>query len=1281
MFHVFANKKTRYGSLLLAVLLLGLLLRNPLARFTAIKIGSSFLETELKIEAVDIGWMSVSVSGIELLEPRLAETQQAHIDKVAVELTPWTGIRKGVWASHLVIDQPTLHVRFDADGKLISQFPSGGESEPNPDPLQIPIGSLAIRDAKLVIHQTGKPSFEIADVAVTGHFTDQIEFRCLVPKLLKGSIEFHSQLSADTFAGTSRLDVHKISLDSKNLAQMPLVPSAVEQEQITGNADLTLQIKHPANTFDPLKHLKHSLQLRGVLQDLHSESVGTLADQIVLTASCDQGVSRISVVGNPLEGNLNLEASGDLNQHPLAAHFKANLDDHRLEPLRALIPDLPPFTAAANLAATGTADWDNQRLRFQLDSTTTASDLTAENIPIGDVIHHLTAEGSWSPSAQPPLSGSVSGRVTTSGIQLADVGQRYNLQSPSTMGQVRVEANYSASLDRLPAPDSIQATAKVHTVGLTIDDFQIDDTTAELQVKDGQVALQTTGGTVRDADHQPVLQWLTTGSTQLVRSSPLQVQSVFQFTPTQTFGKQLQLPSTDSSGSFTATAQAGCKIKDMADPKRWLAATTIQSNNLILAGERINDFKARCDLRDGQITLPEMLVIWRESEFRISATGNLDKQLHLQGKLNASPIRLTDVARLAERFSNAPLLADGIATIEGGFQLQSAPLQFTAGGTAFLQEAHYAHTRIGNAKLDWNADLEKFSLTSSSADFLGGRYRMTATAKELDWTQTILEGEFNDVSVPRLIGLGKQPIASTGKLDGGLQITSLSSLNALTGSAWVRSRGLSVQQAPIDIGETTLEISQGALTAKSNGSILHGTYHAQGGGDLPTVVTFLQDADPKFEKLPITGRAKLTGVNIDTLLKLAGQNSQKIPLRGSLETECIRDPSTIAAGLYCTASGSVENLRWKHARLSDRITGTLRLHSDRIELQSVDGQLADGRLSGTAEFALSAIPTGRFEFAAQRVNLRRLLQPLTGQDISGSGSMRLSGRAAGVLSGKLDLTADNIVASGVLAREARLPIDWSFSPRSGLARWQCRSGVIDTGGGKIRIASSGDGSRHMNTTTTIRLQKIDTSKLLRGKSLGAGVLDGEVFVQAKRARSIEQLVGNFDISISQAKSLEMPVLNQLPSSISLSPMAMKDDGNGYVYGRFSNGMVHIGQLAISQSNVQVLLDGNASMTGKLDLDVTVSTQQTGPADSLLSLADSPLMLAAPAPVALVAKANDLLKDRVIHAHVGGIAARPTIRLQPGKQLSQSAVQFFLKNSLGSAVADLAERQSQPQRKR
>ncbi len=313
------------------------------------------------------------------------------------------------------------------------------------------------------------------------------------------------------------------------------------------------------------------------------------------------------------------------------------------------------------------------------------------------------------------------------------------------------------------------------------------------------------------------------------------------------------------------------------------------------------------------------------------------------------------------------------------------------------------------------------------------------------------------------------------------------------------------------------------------------------------------------------------------------------------------------------------------------------------------------------------------------MNLRRATSPFGVADVSGSGTVKLRGRLGHVITGRADVTVENAVAAGVDVRQVRLPINWTVTPTAKTVRWQCRAGTVSVGGGNVRIATQGSYANSLNMNSTVRVERVDLAKLMQHGSAGSGIVDGNVIVRAKQARSMRQFVGTYDFEMKNIQGLKVPVLDQLPKMVSLSPSVPGRGQDGAnIHGRIGGGLVHVDEIALHQSNVQVLVSGKATMQGKLDLDVIVSTESTSPTDQLVSMLDSPLMLAAPAPVALIAQANDLLKDRVVRVHVGGTAGYPTLRLQPGKQLTQDAVRFFLTNSFGSTATQVSNFRSTSQ---
>jgi hypothetical protein len=180
---------------------------------------------------------------------------------------------------------------------------------------------------------------------------------------------------------------------------------------------------------------------------------------------------------------------------------------------------------------------------------------------------------------------------------------------------------------------------------------------------------------------------------------------------------------------------------------------------------------------------------------------------------------------------------------------------------------------------------------------------------------------------------------------------------------------------------------------------------------------------------------------------------------------------------------------------------------------------------------------------------------------------------------------------------------------------------------------------------------------------GGGFLDGTMRLSSKRATTANDFKGTFDATLSDASSLRMPVVSDLTRFLTTIPTTTTYE-ESRVEGRLGNGIVHLDRVTLAAANAQVLAEGTATLQGRLNLRVMARTDESGPADKLLDLADSPLLMAAPTPLALVAKANNALKDRVIHLRISGTAARPAIHLEPGRQLGQEAIKFFMNQAIG-----------------
>ncbi len=267
----------------------------------------------------------------------------------------------------------------------------------------------------------------------------------------------------------------------------------------------------------------------------------------------------------------------------------------------------------------------------------------------------------------------------------------------------------------------------------------------------------------------------------------------------------------------------------------------------------------------------------------------------------------------------------------------------------------------------------------------------------------------------------------------------------------------------------------------------------------------------------------------------------------------IRDAESIREGLFCKCTGTTENISWNRSRLSERITADVVIGPSRIVLRELRGRVADGQLSGRADIDIQRHPQGTFKFAASNISLRRASAPFLKNRVSGNGNLVVSGRIGNTITGQLNIRADNASVDDLAVQQVRIPIDWSFSQGSKIARWRSRSAVVKIGMGHIYCETEGDYSNGLSMNSIARLENIDTSRLIAGKSFGVGIVDGEVSIQAKRAKSLEEISGRYDFSLSHTKALEMPVLNKLPQMIKLPKIGTNPKGKmaGTLFGRLS----------------------------------------------------------------------------------------------------------------------------------
>lgn len=1258
------------------VVVLCVLARNPLARRAGMLVGSYVLNTRVEIGNLDIQWTQILVNDVTVFEPVLRDQVQVSVSRIAIVPSLSRGFSDGVWLERVAVDKPALHVRFDSEGNLLSVFPKGSGEESSGGIGTIPVQHLTIHDAGLIVYQEGRSDLRIENVAVVAAFSEEISVRAKVPSILAGKIDFQCRLDAKSFGGTTRLHVTGIELDTGELANLPLVPKSLAEEPISASFAMSIQGTHPPDDID-LRH--HTLACAISTRGVQSKRFGMLCPKIDVKTEQSDGIVQAKVRADPLSGDFRLDASVDWTQPKITAEVKTFLRNCQLQLAAQHVPELEKLNAVATSEGTLRASWISGKLEFHGDVKSGLHDIEFDAIELPAVTTQVVTQGAFTPNDTSPLQGFIEGSFTTSKFELCHLAKRFEL--PELLGSVLASGKIRVPLERMTDPTSYLAEANVALQDIAGAEMIVPDSEISASLRDGIATVDAPRVNLCDIDGDSIVDFTARSVASLHDDGEFTATAEMFVEPSAASITTLGLNHVEPRGRVSCRVDARCMMSELVSVRSWRVKASADSQDVAVAGETVDDVQLRAELHEGVLAAEPLILRWRDNTCTIHTEGELGETIAVRGNFQASDLKLRDVSEVLSRFSKSALPAVGLADIEGKWSYQHdlnvGTTTAQASGVANLEQAAFSRTKIGTAALRWQADLDGLKISTSSDDFFGGRFDVNAHVAELDWTKTKIEGTFAEVQVPRLVSLSRQRLPSTGVFDGGFRVSSIASLNELTGDVWMRSRQMTVHKIPVELAQTHVTVQNGVIGAGADGLLADARWSGSAESSVVELMTFFEQSNFSLAAIPLTAQFRLESMSIAPIATALKLPPELRFLGGNVSAEIVRDAAARDGRHLATVTTSLDDLRWKHAQLSDRITAELVVHPKHAELTSVQGRFADGKLSGKALVQFENTPTGRFDFVASRVNLRRATSPFGIADVAGSGTVKVRGRLGHEITGHADLTVENAVAAGVDVRQVRLPVDWSVTPTAKTVRWQCRAGTVSVGGGNVRIATQGNYANTLNMNSSVRVERVDLSKVMQNGSAGSGIVDGEVIVRAKQAKSPKQFVGTFDFEMKNIQALKIPVLDQLPQMVNLSPsIPGRGQDGGTIHGRIGGGLVYVDEIAVYQSNVQVLVYGKATMQGQLDLDVIVSTESTSPTDQLVSMLDSPLMLAAPAPVALIAKANDLIKDRIVRVHVGGTANSPTLRLQPGKQLTQEAVRFFLTSSFGSAGTRVSNLPSQ-----
>ncbi|MFQ3593943.1 MAG: AsmA-like C-terminal region-containing protein, partial [Gemmataceae bacterium] len=361
----------------------------------------------------------------------------------------------------------------------------------------------------------------------------------------------------------------------------------------------------------------------------------------------------------------------------------------------------------------------------------------------------------------------------------------------------------------------------------------------------------------------------------------------------------------------------------------------------------------------------------------------------------------------------------------------------------------------------------------------------------------------------------------------------------------------------------------------------------------------------------------------------------------------------------------LRDLRYKDQEISDSLRGDVRLVRQGVYLRDVSGTVAGGLLRFQGAYRFDDASRGWFNLGLSGADLAGLAALLDQrQGYKGQVNLQFRGNLGQEWRGSGEARLTRGTISGVSITEWSLPLEFTFVPSRHAAEVTFRESSARLGDGRARVRARLTMGQTMRAEGVIQLREASVGALagLFGDVTDyvQGKINGRLDLGGGEMRSLTDLNATVQLTLRDTQALQLPILRQLAPLISIPGGRAAVFREGRLEGRLARGIFRIREFTLENAVAQMIIQGNVTTVGRLDLDVIARTAALGninPVGLRLILGRIPAI--GPIPVGLLVQATEFLSARVLHFKVRGTTRAAVIQIEPLGLLSQEAARFLL----------------------
>ncbi|MFO0967269.1 MAG: AsmA-like C-terminal region-containing protein [Gemmataceae bacterium] len=719
-------------------------------------------------------------------------------------------------------------------------------------------------------------------------------------------------------------------------------------------------------------------------------------------------------------------------------------------------------------------------------------------------------------------------------------------------------------------------------------------------------------------------------------------------------------------GKVSFQVKVAIPVDESKDLKKYKLDGWAKLTNLVVGALRVDDLEGDIAYRDGVLTMPKLTgrlppdfpgapagTFTGSGVFQVEPLGDLKVEVALQ----RVPVSQIASASGAGTDIKGDLSGSLAAVIPGKELANPSAWQVKAALTSERLEAFRVALKDAAAR----AELSKGKLVVSSltAHLYDGQASGAAVIPLSSETPGHVNVRLKGVDAAALArDIPKMPVRIQGRINGELKGTLPAAApgkeRTFNVQLDVTAPKLRVQNIPTEQLKGSVDYKNGLLDYRLEGKTLGGTFELE--GRIPP-----EKVEPKESR---KGRLEIHNIGLGRLLEALGVQDAAAVYHGRLS---LAIAFTHADSGWPTGSGRlrVTNVRYKETPLIGEAAGDIGLNEGKLRVSDFNTTFGDGLLRAKGAYDFKNPDAGWYVVELDRVQIGPLLGPWLNSTVEGDMNARIRGKFGREISGRAEVDIGRAKVAGVEVTDWRLPFTFRYAPTEGHGQLQMNDITAQVGAGRIK------GKLDLSWEYAIRLEgnlqftRVDLQKLLRpflgATSVVSGRLTGRFDFAGRDVRSLSDLSGRLDAAFEQTQALNLPVLKEISPFLRLNPSVTFQKGD--LHARLADGFFRVQRLGLEGAVGQLYAEGTISLEGRLNLDVTAGTGSFG-IDPRLRFLGLRIPAAGPVPLVVAQEAATLLSNRVLQMRVTGTVRTPSIRVLPLATLTQEAVRFFLRSTVG-----------------